>query len=124
MESAQDSIQCPLLSKGSIPVDPAPFVEAVTDHALGEQKKDDCEDDYNQETSNSELRWLSSGNVRHTSRVYHEAGPRVRLPRTDQNCPIRMGILMVELEGEGVLMPRNLQILRSTKTTEKTQIEG
>ena len=47
-------------------------MEAVTHHALGEQEKDDCEDDYKQETSNSETRWLSSCNVRHTSEVYHE----------------------------------------------------
>jgi len=49
-----------LLSKGAVPVDPAAYVEAVTHHALGEQKKDDCEDDYKQETSDSESRWLSS----------------------------------------------------------------
>jgi hypothetical protein len=33
-------------------VDPAPFTEAVTHHALGKQKKDECHDDYKQEGSN------------------------------------------------------------------------
>jgi hypothetical protein len=66
MDMDQDSFQCPLLSKGAVPVDPATYAEAVTRHALGEQKKDDREDDYKQETPNPEPRWLSSWNVRHT----------------------------------------------------------
>jgi hypothetical protein len=34
-------------------VDPAASKEAVTHHALGKEKKDDCQDDYKQELSNS-----------------------------------------------------------------------
>jgi hypothetical protein len=33
---------------------PAALKETVTHHALAEQKKDDCQDDYKQEPSNSE----------------------------------------------------------------------
>jgi hypothetical protein len=40
-------------------VDPAAFKKAVTHHALGKDKKDDCQDDYKQETSDSKLGWLS-----------------------------------------------------------------
>jgi hypothetical protein len=43
----------PLPSGGAIPVDPAASKEAVTHHALGKEKKDDCQDDYKQELSNS-----------------------------------------------------------------------
>jgi hypothetical protein len=35
-------------------LDAAPFMEAVAYHALGEQKKDECQDDYKQEVSNPE----------------------------------------------------------------------
>jgi hypothetical protein len=35
-------------------VEPSAFMEAVAYHALGKQKKDDCQEDYKQEPSNSE----------------------------------------------------------------------
>ena len=54
----QDFFQCLLWSDGAVPVEPAAYMEAVTHHALGEQKKDDCQDDYKQETFNSEPGWL------------------------------------------------------------------
>jgi hypothetical protein len=38
-------------------------MEAVTHHAMAKQKKDDCQDDYKQELSNSERGRLSSGRV-------------------------------------------------------------
>jgi hypothetical protein len=60
-----------LLSEGAVSVDPATYMEAVTHHALGEQKEDHYEDYYEQETSNSETRWLSSCGARHTRQVYH-----------------------------------------------------
>jgi hypothetical protein len=34
------------LSDGAVPVDPAALKEAVAHHAMGKQKKDDCQDDY------------------------------------------------------------------------------
>jgi hypothetical protein len=36
---------------------PAALKETVTQHALAKQKKDDCQDDYKQELSNSERGW-------------------------------------------------------------------
>jgi hypothetical protein len=48
------------LSDGAIPVDALASKEAVTHHVLAKQKKDDCQDDYKQELSNSERGWLSS----------------------------------------------------------------
>ena len=39
---------------------PAALKEAMTHHALAKQKKDDCQDDYKQELSNSEGGWLRS----------------------------------------------------------------
>jgi len=45
-------------------MEPAAFKEAVTHHALAKQKKDDCQDDYKEELSNSERGWLSSCRVR------------------------------------------------------------
>jgi hypothetical protein len=42
-------------------VKPAAFKEAVTHHALAKQKKDDCQDDYKQQLSNSERGWLRVG---------------------------------------------------------------
>jgi hypothetical protein len=56
--------QCLLLPYGAVPVVPAAFMEVVTQHALAKQKKDDCQDDYKQELSNSERGWLSSGRGR------------------------------------------------------------
>jgi len=50
----------PLWHDGAVPVDPAAFMEAVTHHALCEQKKDECQDDYKQKRSNSEPGRLSS----------------------------------------------------------------
>jgi hypothetical protein len=44
------------LSDGTVPVKPAAFKEAMTHHALAKQKKDDCQDDYKQQLSNSERR--------------------------------------------------------------------
>jgi hypothetical protein len=34
-----------LWSEGAVLVDPAPSMEAVMHHALGKQKKDNCQDD-------------------------------------------------------------------------------
>ena len=53
-----------LLSDGAVPVKPAAFKKAVMHHALAQQKKDDCQEDYKQELSNSERGWLSSGRAR------------------------------------------------------------
>jgi hypothetical protein len=50
-----------LWSEGAVPVEPAACMEAVTHHALGKQKEDNCQDDYEQELSYSELWWHSSG---------------------------------------------------------------
>jgi hypothetical protein len=50
----QDSFQCLLLSDGAVPVFPATFKEAMMHHALAKQKKDDCQDNYKHELSNSE----------------------------------------------------------------------
>jgi hypothetical protein len=52
------------LPYGAVPVIPAAFMEVVTHHALAKQKKEDCQDDYKQELSNSERGWLSSGRGR------------------------------------------------------------
>jgi hypothetical protein len=41
-------------------VDAAAFTEAMTHHALGKQKKDECQDDYEQEVSNPERGWSFS----------------------------------------------------------------
>jgi hypothetical protein len=38
----------------AVPIDPAAFMEAVTHHALCEQKKDECQDDYEQQRSDSD----------------------------------------------------------------------
>jgi hypothetical protein len=43
-----------LWSDGAISADPTACMEAVTHHALGKQKKDDCQKNYKQELSNSE----------------------------------------------------------------------
>jgi hypothetical protein len=56
-------------------VDPAAFMEAVMHHALAKQKKDDCQDDYKQELSNSERGRLSSGRGRRIQRSCHQASP-------------------------------------------------
>ncbi len=55
----QDVFQSPLLPESAVPVNPAASKEVVTHHALAKQKKDDCQDDYKHETSNSEPGWLS-----------------------------------------------------------------
>jgi hypothetical protein len=44
----------PLLSQGAVPVNPSALKESVTHHAVAEQKKDDCQKDYEQEVSASE----------------------------------------------------------------------
>jgi hypothetical protein len=48
------------LSYGAIAVFAAALKEAVTHHALAEQKEDDRQDSYEQKLSNSERGWLSS----------------------------------------------------------------
>jgi hypothetical protein len=45
----KDVFQSLLLPEGAVPVNPAPSKETVTHHALGKQKKDNCQDDYKQE---------------------------------------------------------------------------
>jgi len=45
---------CQLWADGTAAIDLAAFMEAMTDHALGKQKKDDCQDDYKKEASDSE----------------------------------------------------------------------
>jgi hypothetical protein len=45
-------------------VDALASKEAMTHHVLAKQKKDDCQDNYKQEMSNSERVWLSSCRVR------------------------------------------------------------
>ena len=44
-------------------MDPAASTEAMMHHALGKQKKDDCQGDYKQERSNSEPGQLWSCNA-------------------------------------------------------------
>jgi hypothetical protein len=56
----QDFLQSLLLSDGAVPVDALASKEAMTHHVLAKQKKDDRQDDYKQELSNSERGWLSS----------------------------------------------------------------
>jgi hypothetical protein len=53
-----------LLSDGAVPVKPAAFKEAVMHHALAKQKKEDCQEECEQELSNSERGWLSSCQAR------------------------------------------------------------
>jgi hypothetical protein len=53
-------------------VAPAALKEAVTHRALAKQKKDDCQDDYKQELSNSERGWLSSCRVRRIQISCHQ----------------------------------------------------
>jgi hypothetical protein len=61
-------------------MDPAASTEAMMHHALGKQKKDDCQDDYKQERSNSEPGQLWSCRGRriqmscHQSCVYSRSG--------------------------------------------------
>jgi hypothetical protein len=43
-----------LLPDGAVPVNASAFKEAVTHHAVAEQKKDDCQQEYKQEVSSSE----------------------------------------------------------------------
>jgi len=52
------------LSEGAVPVDPAASKEAVMHHAIDKEKKDDCQDDYEQELSNPERGWFFSFRVR------------------------------------------------------------
>jgi hypothetical protein len=55
------AFQSQLRSEGAVPVEPAAFMEAVTRHALGEQKKGDYQDDDDQEIrKSSELGWFST----------------------------------------------------------------
>jgi len=61
------------LSDGAVPVDPSAYTEAVTHHALGKQKKDDCQDDYKQELSNSEPGWLSPCGARRIQIICHQS---------------------------------------------------
>jgi hypothetical protein len=42
------------LSDGAVPVDALSSKEAMTHHVLAKQKKDDCQDNYKHEVSNSE----------------------------------------------------------------------
>jgi hypothetical protein len=49
-----DYFQCLLWSDGAVPVDLTASKEAMMHHSLGEQEKEDCQDDYKQELSNSE----------------------------------------------------------------------
>jgi hypothetical protein len=62
-----------LLSDGAVPVDPAALKEAVTHHALGKQKKDECQHDYKHETSNSEVGWLSFRGARRIQMSSHQS---------------------------------------------------
>jgi len=53
-------------------MDPSTAKEPVMDHALGKEEKDDCQDDYKQELSNSEGGWLwSSSDRRFHIRRHH-----------------------------------------------------
>jgi len=45
-------------------VDPAASKEAVMHHAMDKEKKNDCQDDYKQELSDSERGWFFSFRVR------------------------------------------------------------
>jgi hypothetical protein len=47
-----------LLSDRAVAVNPAALKEAVTHHAVAEQKKEDCQEDYKQEVSSPERGWL------------------------------------------------------------------
>jgi hypothetical protein len=46
----------PLLPEGAVPMKPAALKKSVTHHAVAEQKKDDCQDNYKQELPRSERR--------------------------------------------------------------------
>jgi len=54
-------VECkpPLSYDGTPLVEPAAFVEAVTHHALCKEKKDQCQNDYEQQHSNPKPEWLS-----------------------------------------------------------------
>ena len=60
-------------------MDAAALMEAVTHHALAKQKKDDCQDDYKQELSNSERGWLSSCRSPRIQRSCHQICLSARL---------------------------------------------
>jgi hypothetical protein len=62
-----------LLSDGAVPVVPSAFTEVVTHHALGKQKKDDCQDDRKQQTPNSEPGWLSPCGARRIQIICHQS---------------------------------------------------
>ncbi len=62
--AAFDFVLFLLLSEGAVPVKPAALKESVTHHAVTEQKKEDCQKDYEQEVSTSEGWWLRSFRVR------------------------------------------------------------
>jgi hypothetical protein len=75
--TAQQLFQCQLLSDGAIPVVPPALKEAVTHHALTQKKKDDCQNEYEHELSNSKRRWLSSWR----SRIHRIKPPSQSRPR-------------------------------------------
>ncbi len=53
----------------------AAFKEAVTHHTLAKQKKDDGQEDYQQELSNSERGWLLSCRIRRIQ-ISHQSPSR------------------------------------------------
>jgi len=66
---------CLLLSDGAIPVSSAALEEAVSHHAMAKHKKDDCQEDYKQELSNSERRWPSPRTARRIQISCHQSAP-------------------------------------------------
>jgi len=99
--STRLTTESPLLADGAVPVEPATTKEAVTHHALGEQKKDDCQDDYKQETSNSEPGWLSSCRVRHIRVTCHLSclpiGENAE-PGLHNSCPASLWVSDMRIE--------------------------
>jgi hypothetical protein len=99
--STRLTTESPLLADGAVPVEPTAYMQVVTHHALGEQKKDDCQGDYKQETSNSEPGWLSSCRVRHIRVTFHLScltiGENAE-PGLHNSCPASLWVSEMRIE--------------------------
>jgi hypothetical protein len=85
--------RCLLSSDGAVLPGSTAFTEAVTHHALGKQKKDNCQDDYKQKTSYSEPGWLSPCRGCRIRIGRHQSGLSNQIGRANQQRMIQDGIL-------------------------------
>ena len=69
---------CLLLSDGAVPVSSAALEEAVSHHTMAKHKKDDCQEDYKQELSNSKRGWLSSCRACRIQISCHQSAPSAK----------------------------------------------